>query len=290
MTSDIPISHFYSSQSLALHYVDWGNAASPPLLLIHGSKDHARSWDWVAQAFRDSHHVIAPDLRGHGDSDRAAGSSYPMEDSIYDLAELIAQKKLSPVSIVAHSLGGAISLLYAGAFPETVRRLVVIEGTWWSPERVRKIAAEPMDKRIQKWVEQLRVLSTRLPRRYPSLDAAVERMMRENPRLSLEQARHLTKNGSRQNDDGSFSWKYDIYVRAMAPYKFTEHDVSRLWGRIACPVLLLGGAESFVPDPREDGSLACLPTARVTTIAGAGHWPHHDKLPEFVSLTADFLR
>ena len=289
MSTPEPTSHFYSCQTLALHYVDWGHPAGAPVLLIHGGRDHARSWDWVAQRLRGEHHIIAPDLRGHGDSDWAPGSSYPLEDSIFDVGELIRQQGLSPVNIVAHSLGGAISLLYAGAFPETVRRVVVIEGTWWSPDRVRQIAAQPMEQRIQRWVDQLRNLSTRSPRRYPSLEAAVQRMQQANTRLSPEQARHLTQHGTRRNDDGTYCWKYDNYNRATAPYKFSAEDVKRLWGRIACPLLLVRGSESFAPDPEKDGSLAYLPTARTATLCDAGHWPHHDKLQEFVDLITNFL-
>ena len=61
-----PASSYYVSQRLRLHYVDWGNEEAPPLLLIHGNKDHARSWDWVARELREEYHVIAPDLRGMG--------------------------------------------------------------------------------------------------------------------------------------------------------------------------------------------------------------------------------
>src|SRR3546814_8208078 len=63
-----PVSRFYVSQRLRLHYVDWGNEDKPPLLLVHGGRDHCRNWDWVAQSLRDRYHIIAPDLRGHGDS------------------------------------------------------------------------------------------------------------------------------------------------------------------------------------------------------------------------------
>src|SRR5712691_5377531 len=63
-----PTSHYFYSMRLKLHYVDWGNHEKPPLLLIHGGRDHARNWDWVAQDLRRDYHIIAPDLRGHGDS------------------------------------------------------------------------------------------------------------------------------------------------------------------------------------------------------------------------------
>ena len=58
-----PTSHRYISQRLRLHYVDWGNPTALPLLLVHGSRDHCRSWDWVARELAQDWHVIAPDLR-----------------------------------------------------------------------------------------------------------------------------------------------------------------------------------------------------------------------------------
>ena len=80
-----PTSHTYFSQRLRLHYVDWGNEGAPPLLLVHGTRDHCRNWDWVARALRDRYHVIAPDLRGHGDSEWVHGSTYTFADYIYDI-------------------------------------------------------------------------------------------------------------------------------------------------------------------------------------------------------------
>jgi len=65
-----PTSHSYFSQGLRLHYLDWGNPEAPPLLLVHGNRDHCHNWDWVAQELRDEYHILAPDFRGHGDSER----------------------------------------------------------------------------------------------------------------------------------------------------------------------------------------------------------------------------
>ena len=79
-----PTSHYYYSQRLKLHYVDWGNHDKPLLVLIHGGRDHARNWDWVAQTLRDDYHVIAPDLRGHGDSEWARGSEYSMIEYVVE--------------------------------------------------------------------------------------------------------------------------------------------------------------------------------------------------------------
>ena len=87
-----PTSRVYFSQRLRLHYVDWGNPSAPPLLLVHGGRDHCRNWDWVAAALRDDYHIIAPDLRGHGDSAWSASGHYTMASYIYDLAQLIHQR------------------------------------------------------------------------------------------------------------------------------------------------------------------------------------------------------
>src|SRR3546814_10133182 len=96
-----PTSNSFISQRLKLHYVDWGNESAPPLLLVHGGRDHCRSWDWVAEKLADRYHIIAPDLRGHGDSAWSPDGQYDMDSFVYDLAQLIHQLDLAPVTIVA---------------------------------------------------------------------------------------------------------------------------------------------------------------------------------------------
>src|ERR1035441_3524257 len=108
-----PTSQSYISQRLRLHYVDWGNPDAPPLLLIHGGRDHCRSWDWAANRLRKDWHVIAPDLRGHGDSQWSDSGAYPIEAHVYDLFQLISQHDMAPVTIIGHSLGGNVSVRYA---------------------------------------------------------------------------------------------------------------------------------------------------------------------------------
>jgi alpha-beta hydrolase superfamily lysophospholipase len=118
MASAGPTSNSFISQRLKLHYVDWGNRDAPPLLLVHGGRDHCRNWDWVAEKLRDRYHVIAPDLRGHGDSAWSPDGNYAIDGFVYDLAQLIHQLDLSPISIVAHSMGGNVALRYTGSIPK----------------------------------------------------------------------------------------------------------------------------------------------------------------------------
>ena len=284
-----PTSRTYFSQRLRLHYVDWGNPGAPPLVLLHGGRDHCRNWDWVAAALRHDWHILAPDLRGHGDSQWSRSGNYTISSYIYDLAQLIHQQELAPVTILAHSLGGMIALRYAGIYPDKVRRLVAIEGLGASPRRRRERATQPIAQRMQNWIAEQRELAGRLPRRYPTLEDALKRMREANAHLSPEQARHLTQHGVNQNEDGTYSWKFDNYVRAAPPYDMTSAQIEELWGRIACPTLLVYGRESWASNPLEDGRVRHFRDARVVTFEGAGHWVHHDRLDAFLDLLRGFL-
>ena len=284
-----PTSHSFFSQRLRLHYVDWGNAGAPPLVLVHGGRDHCRNWDWVAQALRRDWHVIAPDLRGHGDSEWPSDGNYNMAGFVYDLAQLIHQQRLSPVTIVAHSLGGNIAIRYAGVFPEHVRKLVAIEGLGPSPRMLAEREAVPPAERMRRWIEERRGLAGRMPRRYPTIEDAFRRMQEENTHLSPEQARHLTVHGANQNEDGTYSWKFDSHVRVNPPADMTQADLESLWGRITCPTLLVYGKESWASNPQEDGRIRHFRTAEVVAFEGAGHWVHHDKTEAFLAAVKAFI-
>lgn len=284
-----PTSRTYFSQRLRLHYVDWGNAGAPPLILLHGGRDHCRNWDWVAERLRHDWHVIAPDLRGHGDSAWSASGTYHMTAYIYDLAQLIHQLKLAPVTIVAHSLGGNIALRYTGIHPENVARLVAIEGLGPSPKAYAERYGKPIEERLANWVGEQRKLSGRLPRRYASIEEAFARMQEENKHLSPDRARHLTQHGVNQNEDGTYSWKFDNYVRSWPPDDITQTDVARLWSRITCPALLVYGKESWASDPRTDGRAQHFQNPTIVQVSGAGHWVHHDRLDTFMALIEPFL-
>lgn len=283
-----PTSHIYVSQRLRLHYNDWGNRDAPLLLLVHGGRDHSRSWDWVARALRKDWHVVAPDLRGHGDSAWSPDGTYGMAAFLYDLAQLLHQLTDQPATIVAHSLGAAISLRYTGLYPERVRKLVAIEGSGKLPPMFAERATRPLHERWRTWIEDRRQVSGRAPRRYATLDDAIARMREENANLSEEQIMHLTIHASARNEDGTFSWKYDPYVRHGAPVDITLEERHALWQRISCPVLLPWGRKSWVGDPDEDGTSGLFRDAR-TVAFDAGHWLHHDQFDGFVAELRAFL-
>jgi len=282
-------SKFIDSQRLRLHYRDWGNVDAPPLLLVHGGFDHCRSWDWAAELLCKEYRVITPDLRGHGDSDWASGNAYSMADYVYDMAELIEQLDMAPVSIIGHSLGGAITLKYAGAFPDKVKQLVVIEGLV-PPQKMLEENEAPPEQKLVRWVRQVQRASKRRHRCYATQDEAIKRMQEANSHLSANHARHLAIHGSRENADGSFSWKFDPLLRAHQPFDMTGKDSQRLWTKINCPVLLMRGEDSWASNPIEDGRVQYFQQAEVLNFADAGHWVHHDQFEQFMAAIKNFLR
>jgi len=284
-----PASHSYVSQRLRLHYVDWGNRDAPPLILIHGGRDHCRNWDWVAEELRHDWHIIAPDLRGHGDSQWVSDGNYELIDYVYDLAQLIDQLGLAPATIVGHSLGGNIAIRYTGLFPDKVRKLVAIEGLGNSPQRQLEIEKLPMADRLRQWIADKHTAGSRQPRRYPTLEDAFARMRSENPHLSEAQARHLTIHGVNRNEDGSYSWKFDNHHHVWRIVDLPREVLHGLWAAITCPTLLCYGEKSWASNPLEDGRAAHFNNARVKLFADAGHWLHHDQFAAFMAELREFL-
>ena len=284
-----PTSNSFISQRLRLNYVDWGNPDAPPLILQHGGRDHCRSWDWVAQELRHDWHVIAADLRGHGDSAWSPDGDYTLNAYLYDFAQLIHTLGHDRVTVVAHSLGGNIATRFAGLYPDKVLKLVNIEGLGSSPEQIAEREKVGYQGRLRDWIANKRKAAGRLPRRYPTIEAAYERMKEENAYLTDAQAQHLTSQGINRNEDGTWSWKFDNYLNVWPIDDVAQDDIHALWGAITCPMRLFYGRDSFASNPERDGRLRHFNTARVIEYENAGHWLHHDQFDRFMGDLRAFL-
>lgn len=279
-----PAARFYESQGLQLHYADWGNEAAPPLILIHGGLDHCRNWDAVAKELQPHFRIVAPDLRGHGDSEWAKGSSYSLSDNVHDLTRLMRVLNVQDAAIVGHSMGGMIALAYAGTYPDRVSRLAVLDGAFLSGSQPAPIA-----ERMSRWIDQLERISEHEPSAFKTIEEAAQRLSVRNRRLTPALALHLARHGVRQDADGLYRWKFDHYQRARAPYRLTPEDYADLWSRITCPTLLMWGSESFLSDPEAAGLLAHFRQVELVKLDGAGHWLHHDRLGEVLASLRGFL-
>lgn len=280
-----PWQHYYQSQRLRLSYWTWGDASKPPLILVHGGRDHARNWDRVAEAFRDDYHVVACDLRGHGDSEWTKGSHYSLVEHVPDLVALIDLFG-GKAPVVAHSFGGAITMLTAGIFPEKFDKIVDIEGAGARMDREPAATVE----RLREWVMHQRGLEGQTPRVYPSFRAAADRMREANQQLTPEMADHLARWGANAIDNG-WVWKFDPWVRGRVPVEIRPDELKAIWGNISCPVLHLVGETSHFKRAsfHEQALDGFFKDSRTEVIKDAGHWLQHDQLDATVDVIRDFL-
>jgi pimeloyl-ACP methyl ester carboxylesterase len=193
------------------------------------------------------------------------------------------------IAIVGHSLGGSITLRYAGLFPDKVGKIVAVEGLGLAPDRLKQRMQATGPEQWRDWIESRRVGAQRTPRHYPTIEAAVARMRERNDRLSVEQALHLTVHGVNRNEDGSYSWKFDSYLHDQSLQIANEADLPDFWRRITCPTQLYLGLESWASDPVIDGRAAHFQDATLVRFEGAGHWVHHDQFDRFLTELRAFL-
>lgn len=284
-----PRTYQLSVSRLRLNIVEWGDPSAPPLILQHGGRDNARSWDWVARAFAGSHRVIAPDMRGHGDSEWANDGAYDMLDFVEDLAGIVRLLDLPPCAIVGHSLGGNVATRYTGLYPDRVVRLVNIEGLGDSPELQKKKALEDPLERLRTWIGWRAAFAERTPRDYPDRAALVARMREKDSRLAPDTIEHLADHAARRNADGSLRLKHEPIIGGGSPVDIAPEVKIAMWEAITCPVLLVYGAESWASNPAIDGRAAHFRNARVEVFERAGHWVHHDRRDDFIAMVRAFL-
>ena len=276
-----PWQRFYFSQRLRLSYWVWGDEKNSPLILLHGGRDHSRTWDSIAQHFASKFSVFAPDLRGHGDSDWANGSYYATVDHVLDLAKFVDLLPTPPV-IVGHSFGGSISLLTASIFPNIFEKIVDIEGAGARLEDSKDGTGDSTPETLRNWAASYQRIETQVVKKYEAFSETVDRMMSGNKYLTREQATHLARWGTVKEDDG-FRWKFDPRARGRTPTELLAEEMPALWSEIACPILHLSGERSgytrteFLGRPID--SYFKYSTSAV--VPDAGHHVHHDNL-EFV--------
>ncbi len=258
---------------LRLSYLDWGNPAAPVLLLLHGGSAHAHWWDWFAPAVADRFHVVALDLRGHGDSEWARPPAYEIEDYAADVVAFVAALGLSPLRLIGHSLGGTVAASAAARFAGELAAVVIV------------------DSRTQARDDGLRFMHrlARMPApRYRSLEQGVSqyRLLPVDSTAPPEILAAIAAHALRRQADGSYSFKFDR--AALAGIK--AHDVAAELAQLRCPILALRGALSpLMPAAAVAALRAAAPQLQAVEIAGAHHHVMLDRPAEFAAAVAEFL-
>jgi pimeloyl-ACP methyl ester carboxylesterase len=275
------------STGMTLHLLEWDAPSEHTVILLHGFLDLCWSWEDVATRLDGKYHLVAFDLRGHGDSDRVgAGGYYHFADYLADLDELVELVGRTRVSLVGHSLGGSLAAYFTGTFPSRVHKLAMLEGLG-PPQN-----ADFDPQRVAAWLSAWKKTREKPERALASVAEATERLCQRDPKLDRALAARLAEHGTRREADGTLRWKHDPVHLTPAPYGYRVEAAERFWQRITCPVLLVeGGASEFRYSPEEAlRRRSFFPTAKHAIVEGAGHMMQRHKPWEIAQLIEDFLK
>jgi pimeloyl-ACP methyl ester carboxylesterase len=263
---------FVRVNGLTLAYRDWGDYNAPALLLLHAGGCHGHWWNEIAARFADRYHVIVPDLRGHGDSDRSEVGDYAFDTYASDIAALIATLALEDVRLVGHSLGGYVGLVYASRRP---------------PQLIALVIADMLCELDQSALDRVHVASRKPSPTFPSREEAEARFRLQPPETVArpEILATLTAQAVVQTPDGQFGFKFDR--RAMG------HPPIRAWDfapNVICPTLVVRGEwSSLMPREHAERLVTLLPNGQLHEVAGAYHHLMLDNPREFATALDNFL-
>ena len=279
---DVPVggrSGFTVVDGRQVHYLEWGPSAAAPVLCLHGGGQTAYMYEEMGAVLGAGHHLLAPDLPSHGDSDPM--EAMEREDIAATLSPLLGHFGLERVVIVGASLGGIVAITLAARRPETVAGIVLIDvGHRLEEEGVLRII-DFMSRNDS----------------FANLEEAAVAIADYLPHRKEVRASSLTRN-LRQRPDGRWEWKHS-YGRRLRGEQGT--DMARGWRRVLdglaqdaaglrCPVLVLRGATSDVlSDEGAEEVAALIPDARLATVVNAGHLAAGDNPESTVGLVASFL-
>jgi pimeloyl-ACP methyl ester carboxylesterase len=286
-------SEFLTVRGLRSHIRHWGEEGAPKLFMLHGWMDVSASFQFVVDCLRRDWHVIAPDWRGFGLSERTHSDTYWFPDYLADLEVML--DRYAPgeaVNLLGHSMGGNIAGLYAGVRPQRVGKLINLEGFGLPATRAAQYPG-----RVAKWLDELREPPTM--RGYASLDEVAARLRKTNPRLSEERAAFLAGHWAAQEADGQWRILGDPAHKQSGPLLYHVDEIMACWSAITAPVLWVEAEETEMwrwMGPKEqaraeiDRRMGHLKQVTAKMMAGAGHMLHHDQPEVLAGMVEEFLQ
>lgn len=260
----MPESAFLRANSLNLHYLDWGGAR-PPALLLHATGFLADVWGPIADALSQRYRVLALDQRGHGDSDKPP-RGYHRLDFVADLRAFLDALGLEGIIGIGHSAGAANIACCEALRPGSFRRMVLIEPIVFPPT-IRAVAGERM----------VRLPRDALKRRtvWPSREALLKSYRSRPPFKTWRQdvLRLYVEHGTFLREDGQAELKCPGPVEAQMYAGATPFEAFELLSDVGCPALVVRGEHSDSHLPFIAQAIADqMPNASVATIEGGGHF------------------
>jgi pimeloyl-ACP methyl ester carboxylesterase len=232
------------------------------LICVHGLTRNGRDFDRLAAALSERYRVICPDVAGRGRSDWLPAAEYTYPQYLADMTVLIARLGAGDVDWLGTSMGGLIGMQLAAAAHSPVRRLILNDIGPFIPKAALA--------RIGDYVGKDPHFAS-----LDELEAYLRKIHAPFGPMTDQDWRHLALQGYRRRENGGFSLAYDPGIAAgfVAGVK-QDVDLWALWDKVACPVLVLRGANSDVLTASTAKEMQKRgPKAKVIDCAGAGHAP-----------------
>ncbi|MFP3978348.1 MULTISPECIES: alpha/beta fold hydrolase [Marinobacter] len=246
--------------------------ANPPIILLHGWLDNSLTFSRLAPELAQQSALYAVDMAGHGHSGhRPPGQSYQLMDYVADLAELIEThfSGLDQLDIVGHSLGGIVGALYAAAFPDRVRKLVMID----SLGALSHPAAETIPQ-LRKSIKK-RIAGSGRPAIYADIAAAAKVREGGFSPLSHEAALALISRNVKPEEEG-YGWRTDARLRHPSPLMMTEEQVVASLKAVKAPTLFVRAKEGLLTTRKGlDSRAEAISDLKMVDVPG-GHHCHLD--------------
>jgi pimeloyl-ACP methyl ester carboxylesterase len=263
----MPTDGFVTVNGLRIHYVDFGGDGRPTVA-IHGIASSGWSWADVAAGLGTAARVIAPDLRGHADSQWSPTDSYGSSDAAADVAGLVHALGLSEVDVIGHSWGGLIAVALASRGDVSVRRLAIVDIAPSSTAKPEEVA--PRQVEFDTW------------------DAALESERKRSPRASDAAIESLTDRTYRPAEGGRFVKKIDPSF--LARWQFRAEDHWAALGNLAQPTLVVKAAGSqTIPEETGERMASALHHGRWVIVPETGHAVHVENPAGLLAVLKPFL-
>ncbi len=254
------------------------------LLLLHGYLDCGGTFAPFVRELPAGLRILAPDMRGHGASEGVhRGSWYHFEEYVRDVRAVVDALSEGRLGVLGHSMGGGISTLFAGTWPEEVVRLVIVEGLGPPAE---DLASGP--ERMKRWVREL-TAEPKASRTFGSMDEVASRLQRQNPGLTPERAEELA--GWLAVEDGdAVRWRHDVWHRARSPQIYRPERYAPFLEAVACPTLTVTGGRSWYRWDDLDERRNRLTERRHVHFEDCGHMVHYERPAELAAEVVRHLR
>ena len=262
---------------IELHYLEWGSPENSPVILLHGLRGHAHSWDEVSEALQANYHVFAIDQRGRGSSDWSPKQDYSIDAYSNDLLMFSELLNLNRFNLIGHSMGGRNAMHFASKHADKLLKLGIID----IGPKIDSVGSQRIGDEMANG-----------PTEFTSISKIINHLKKSSPFASSDTLLRRATYATKITDNGTYIWSYDPAIRDQRKTGSNIQPLD-LWGdipKITCPTMIFRGLQSdILSEEVAHQMVQHFPSARTVGINNATHTVFEDNPMEFIHELLKFL-